>query len=54
MKVVHRGFSPTERQIGHIYNGYRIVKRRRIPVWKQKLYGGKKWEFIGKRARGIL
>ena len=50
-KVVHRGYSATERQIGAIYNGYRIVERREIPAWKRNLlYGGKRWEFIGERV----
>ena len=49
-KVVHRGYSATERQIGHVYNGYLIVKRRTMPRWKRKLFGNKKWEFIGEKV----
>ena len=50
-KVVHRGYSATERQLGHIYNGWRILRRRKIPRWKRWLYDGAVWEFIGARKR---
>lgn len=49
-KIVHRGYSATERQIGHIYNGYRIIERREIPKYLRWLYDGKGWEFVGERA----
>lgn len=52
-KVVHRGYSATERQTGHIYNGWQIVKRRRIPHLLRWLYSGKIWEFIGERRQSF-
>ena len=45
--VVHRGYSATERQIGHIYNGRRITRRRKIPKYRRWLYDGRVWEFYG-------
>jgi len=50
-QVVHRGYSATERQLGHIYGSWRIVARRKIPRFLRWLYDGKVWEFIGKRVR---
>lgn len=47
MKVVYRGYGATALQIGHIYNGYIIRKRRKIPKWKRWYYDGKMWEFLG-------
>ena len=49
-RVIHRGYSATERQIGHIYNGWRITRRRKIPKHRRWFYNGKVWEFYGKRA----
>jgi len=46
-KVVHRGYSAMERQLGTVYDGWRIVARRRIPRWARWFYRGKNWEFIG-------
>ena len=54
-KVVHRGYSATERQIGSICDGWLIVKRRKIARWKRWFYDGKHWEFIGERSwNGLL
>ncbi len=50
-KVVHRGYSPTDRQIGTIYEGYRIVARRKIPRFLRWLYDDKTWGFLGVRDR---
>lgn len=50
-KIVHRGYSATERQIGTIYEGWRIIKRRRIPQCLRWLYDGKNWAFIGESSR---
>lgn len=51
-RVVHRSYSATHRQIGHIYDGWRIVARRRISRLLRCLYGGKVWEFLGERLQG--
>lgn len=48
-QVVHRGYSATERQLGHIYGGWRIVARRKIPRFLRWYYDGKVWEFIGQK-----
>jgi hypothetical protein len=52
-KVIHRGYSATERQIGTVHQGdggYRIVSRRKIPRFLRWLYDGKVWEFIGEKG----
>lgn len=48
-KVVHRGYSATERQIGTVYDGWCIVARRKIPRWLRWFYDGKIWAFVGER-----
>jgi len=49
-KVVHRGYGATDRQIGHIYKGWRIVRRRKIPRLLRWYYDGYPWIFIGERV----
>lgn len=50
-KIVHIGYSATERQIGHIYGGNRITGRQRILEWQRESYDGKAWIFYGEKAR---
>lgn len=50
-KIVHRGYSATERQIGTVYDGWRIVERIKIPQYLRRLHDGKSWAFIGEKGR---
>lgn len=49
MKIVHIGYSATERQIRTIYNGYKIIFRIKILHLLRWLFNGKYWIFIGEK-----
>jgi len=53
-KVVDRCYSPTAWEIGDIWNGWRIVERRKMSKLEQIRYNGKGWAFIGERAGSRL
>ena len=53
IKVVHRGHLATERQVGHIYDGWRVISIRRASKLEQLRYRGKTWTFIGEKVDGV-